>query len=84
MLSTISEQIKFYFHLHLYYHVALRRRYHRRRAFLRCLPYVRLTDLSRLSLIPGRRKEVDDIAYEVECQNITVKPGADVDIGRFS
>ncbi|KAL7282410.1 translationally controlled tumor-associated [Trametes coccinea BRFM310] len=26
-------------------------------------------------------KEVDDIVYEVDCQMITVKPGADVDIG---
>jgi hypothetical protein len=26
-------------------------------------------------------KEVDGIAYEVDCQTITVKPGADVDIG---
>jgi len=25
--------------------------------------------------------EVDDIVYEVDCQMITVKPGADVDIG---
>jgi Translationally controlled tumour protein len=27
------------------------------------------------------RKLVDDIVYEVDCQVITVKPGADVDIG---
>ena len=27
------------------------------------------------------RKEVDDIVYEVDCQMITVKAGADVDIG---
>jgi len=27
------------------------------------------------------RKLVDDIAYEVDCALITVKPGADVDIG---
>lgn len=26
-------------------------------------------------------KLVDDIVYEVECQTVTVKPGADVDIG---
>ena len=26
-------------------------------------------------------KLVDDIVYEVDCQNITVKAGADVDIG---
>lgn len=26
-------------------------------------------------------KEVDDIVYEVDCRTITVKPGADVDIG---
>lgn len=27
------------------------------------------------------RKTVDDIVYEVDCSLITVKPGADVDIG---
>ena len=26
-------------------------------------------------------KLVDDIAYEVDCQMITFKPGADIDIG---
>jgi len=29
----------------------------------------------------GFRKLVDDIAYEVDCAMVTVKPGADVDIG---
>jgi len=29
----------------------------------------------------GFRKLIDDIAYEVDCSTITVKPGADVDIG---
>ena len=28
-------------------------------------------------------KLVDDIVYEVECQNVTIKKGADVDIGQF-
>ena len=28
-------------------------------------------------------KVVDDIVYEVDCQNITVKKGADVDIGQL-
>lgn len=28
-------------------------------------------------------KVVDDIVYEVDCQLITVKKGADVDIGLF-
>lgn len=27
------------------------------------------------------RKEIDDIVYEVDCATITVKAGADVDIG---
>ena len=35
-----------------------------------------------LTLIGTHRKEIDDIVYEVDCQNMTVKPGADVDIGR--
>jgi len=26
-------------------------------------------------------KVIDDIAYEVECQMVTIKPGADIDIG---
>jgi len=42
------------------------------------------SDLSRcLVLIYQRefRKLVDDIVYEVECSLITVKAGADVDIG---
>ena len=41
------------------------------------------------SPFPGNRlidglcsKEVDGIVYEVDCQLITVKPGADVDIGK--
>ena len=29
-----------------------------------------------------RRKEVDDIVYEVDCAMIQVKEGADVDIGQ--
>lgn len=28
-------------------------------------------------------KEVDDIVYEVDCQLIIVKPGADIDIGQI-
>ena len=35
-----------------------------------------------LTLIGTHRKEIDDIVYEVDCQNMTVKPGADVDIGQ--
>ena len=27
------------------------------------------------------RKEIDDVVYEVNCKMITVKEGADVDIG---
>ena len=30
------------------------------------------------------RKVIDDIVYEVDCQVITIKPGADVDIGTLS
>jgi hypothetical protein len=30
------------------------------------------------------RKEVDGIVFEVDCQMIVVKPGADVDIGQPS
>ena len=30
-----------------------------------------------------RSKVVDDIVYEVDCQLITIKAGADVDIGLF-
>ena len=26
-------------------------------------------------------KVIDDIAYEVDCQMVTIKPGADIDIG---
>lgn len=29
-------------------------------------------------------KEVDGIAYEVDCSLVTVKPGADVDIGTLT
>ena len=28
-----------------------------------------------------RSKVIDDIAYEVDCQMVTIKQGADVDIG---
>jgi hypothetical protein len=34
-------------------------------------------------LILLQSKEVDDVVYEVDCQLITIKPGADVDIGQF-
>jgi len=27
------------------------------------------------------RKTIDDIVYEVDCTMVTVKPGADIDIG---
>jgi len=27
------------------------------------------------------RKAIDDVAYEVDCAMVTVKPGADIDIG---
>lgn len=30
------------------------------------------------------RKEVDGIVFEVDCQMIVIKPGADVDIGQHS
>lgn len=36
-----------------------------------------------LTPFPFHSKEVDDIVYEVDCQLITVKPGADVDIGKY-
>lgn len=36
-----------------------------------------------LMLMPLQSKEVDDIVYEVDCQLVTVKKGADVDIGQF-
>lgn len=70
--------------------VALHRHHHRRRALLGCLPSVRWTVANlpvcayahvRLAFC---RKEVGDIVYEVDCQNITVKPGADVDIGEHA
>ena len=32
---------------------------------------------------PLLSKLIDDIVYEVDCQTITVKPGADVDIGTY-
>ena len=35
------------------------------------------------SLMSRQSKVVDDIVYEVDCQLITVKKGADVDIGLF-
>jgi hypothetical protein len=34
-------------------------------------------------LMSRQSKVVDDIVFEVDCQNITVKEGADVDIGQF-
>jgi len=39
--------------------------------FLRCY----------FSLMSRQSKVIDDIVYEVDCQLITVKKGADVDIG---
>jgi hypothetical protein len=33
--------------------------------------------------MPLQSKGVDDIVYEVDCQLITVKQGADIDIGQF-
>ena len=34
-------------------------------------------------LISRHSKEVDNIVYEVDCQMITMKKGADVDIGQL-
>lgn len=36
---------------------------------------------TRSSFCPS--KQVDDIVFEVDCQLVTVKPGADVDIGMY-
>jgi hypothetical protein len=41
-----------------------------------------LPKMGRLLLPP--RKEVEDIVYEVDCQMIVVKAGADIDIGQKS
>ncbi|KAG6868517.1 hypothetical protein C0993_001618 [Termitomyces sp. T159_Od127] len=38
----------------------------------------------RTDILPLRSKIVDDIVYEVDCQLITVKSGADVDIGLYA
>jgi hypothetical protein len=43
-----------------------------------CLGYIDSPVLDYLLLY---RKLVDDIVYEVDCQMVTVKAGADVDIG---
>lgn len=34
-------------------------------------------------LMPRQSKPVDGIVYEVDCQLITIKKGAEVDIGQF-
>lgn len=63
------------------HHVVVRRYHYWRRALFRCIPHVCFFSLSTTACSLRSRKEIDGIVYEVDCQMITVKAGADVDIG---